>query len=443
MPSKLQEKKAELSGKSANFKKIFDQSRLSNGDLDFLKADAFAHLSDPHHAREMVQQIEKELDALTDEVTTLEAMHAADLKAQKRYEDMQKVQEGHIHAASVPQGNGGYGIAQRQPQAMMTLGQLIRKYMPQDPELKSARIKLDREFTEWDLQSLLNPGWEQKVMITTGAPGANAGWAPYSTPIPRLAEMAARGIQVTDIFPSGTTDQFQVQFYEETTRDASLVVEKTENTEFGAAALGTTLRTTPIVKIPVVLQVTDEQMADVPGLASYVDNRLRQFVTERLDLELMVGDGIAPNMTGMINVTNVQTQAKGADTTIDAVYKAMDKVRLIGRATPEAVLMHPTAFQPIRLAKDTTGNYIWGAPSEVGPMRLWGVPIVITDTISAATAQVGAYVAHTQLWYRQGVEVLAGYIGDDFKFGRQAIRATLRAGLSVYRPTAFCNITGL
>jgi hypothetical protein len=209
MPTKLQEKRAELSAKSSNFKKIFDQARLGNGDLDFLKADAFAHLTDPNHAREIVQQIEKELDTLTDEVMSLETMHAADVKAQKRYEDMQKAAEVHIHSQPVVNSNG-YGQAQRPAQALMTLGQLIRKYMPSEPETKTSRIKLDREFSEWDLQSVLDPHWEQKVMITTGPPGANAGWAPYATPIPRLAEMAARGLQVTDIFPTGQTDQFQI-----------------------------------------------------------------------------------------------------------------------------------------------------------------------------------------------------------------------------------------
>ena len=96
----------------------------------------------------------------------------------------------------------------------------------------------------------------------------------------------------------------------------------------------------------------------------------------------------------------------------------------------------------MRLAKTSLG-YIWGHPSEVGPTRIFGVPVVVTSNITLGTALTGDFVNFSQLWLRQGVEVQVGYIASNFISGIQTVRATLRAALAVYRLTAFCTVTGL
>lgn len=432
MPSKLQELQNKLQAKRANLKKIFDQAK-SGDRWDLLKADAFQHLTDEAHAREKVRELNEELNTLQDQLKSEEFLVETERKNLQAIELAQKTVESHVHA--IGDGNGNRQVS---VQAKMTLGQLLKHYMPQHMAESGSRIRFEREFTEWDFRSALDPLWQYKATMTTTA----NGWPPFATPIPRLAEFAVAGLELTDLFPTATTDMYQIPYYEETTR-TNAAVETTENTAFPEASLATTLRTVTIVNIPVIIPVTDQQMSDVPGMADYVDSRLRAFVRERLDLQLAMGDGIAPNMYGIVNTPNVQTQAKGADNTVDAIYKAMDKVRTVGFANPGAVVINPTNFQPVRLMKDTTGNYIWGSPSEAGPMRMWGVPIVQATRLTAGTAQTGDYVGHTQLWVKQGVDVQVGYVGEDFKYGRQSVRATLRAGLAVYRPSALCNVTGL
>jgi HK97 family phage major capsid protein len=121
----------------------------------------------------------------------------------------------------------------------------------------------------------------------------------------------------------------------------------------------------------------------------------------------------------------------------------MDKVRTIGRATPSAVMLHPNDWQSIRLLKTSQDVYMWGAPTDVGIPRIWGLPIVITEALTENTALVGDFSNFSMLWLRQGVEILAGYQATDFIEGRQAIRATMRAALTVFRPTAFSTVTGI
>lgn len=445
--SQLTEAMNELATKSAALMKIIKEARVGDNDLNLLKAQAFAHMTDDQAAREIFDKKNAELKELHNKVKALQTLEQTTQEIEQRHKDLQQINETHTHAGSYSNGNGhgtsylpvpqGYQmLANGQiPNAMLTVGQWVKKHYP-PPGERSGKVLLDREFPEWDLKLFLDKDYQLKVMTTT------TGWPPYSTPIPRLAEYAMRPLQVIDLFPTATATQFQVSWYEENAI-TNAAAERAENTTFPEQSLGTTLRTTPIVKIPVFLVVTDEQLQDVDQVQAYIDSRLRFLVQQRFDGQLLNGSGTPPDLRGTLNTSGVQTQARGADTNLDAIYKAMDKVRVTGQAEPNAVLIHPTNFQPIRLLKDTTGQYIWGPPQDGAVMRMWGVPTLLPQAMPLGTAQTGDYVNHTQLWIRQGVEVLVGYTGDDFINGRQVVRCTMRAGLAVYRPAALCNVTGL
>jgi HK97 family phage major capsid protein len=195
-------------------------------------------------------------------------------------------------------------------------------------------------------------------------------------------------------------------------------------------------------KIGTRLPVSDEQLADVPGVAQFIDGRLRFFVRKRLDVQLLMGDAIAPNILGILSTPNVQVQVMGTDSAIEAVYKAIVKVRVTGQANPTAVIIHPNDYQPIRLWATNDGIYVFGSPADIDVPRLWGLPVVESTAITEGTALVGDFTQST-LWMRQEAQVEIGLTDDNFIKGLQTIRASLRAALSVYRPQAFAMVTGI
>ena len=280
---------------------------------------------------------------------------------------------------------------------------------------------------------------EMKTLFQT-----TAGWAPETTRTGRVVDFATRPVQVTDIIPQTTTTQAAVVYMEETTYDPSLVVEKAEGIAFGEAALALTEQSSNVRKIPVYLPVTDEQLEDEPQVRGYIDNRLPFMLRQRLDLQILVGTGVAPLLRGVNNVVGIQTQAKGADPVPDAVYKALVKVRTIGFAEPNAVVMHPNDWQDIRLLRTADGLYIWGNPSEAGPERIWGLTVAQAVAQTENTAVVGDFANFSELAVRRGVDVQVSNSHDTFFIqGKQAIRADMRVALVWYRPTAFCTVTGI
>jgi HK97 family phage major capsid protein len=268
------------------------------------------------------------------------------------------------------------------------------------------------------------------------------GWAPQTFRTPRLVEYATRPIRVVDLIPQTTTTAAAISYMEETTF-TNAAAETTEGSAKPEAALAFTERTDTVRKIAVWIPTTDEQLADIPRLQGIVENRLGFMVRQRLDSQILVGDGTAPNISGITDRSGIQTQAKGADPTPDAIYKAMTLIRVNAFAEPTGVVLHPSDWEPIRLLKTSDGVYIWGSPADAGPERIWGLPVVQTTAMTENTGLVGDF-NQTELAVRQGVEVqISNSHSDYFVKNLLAIRAEMRAALAVYRPAAFATVTGI
>jgi HK97 family phage major capsid protein len=272
----------------------------------------------------------------------------------------------------------------------------------------------------------------------------SAGWAPESLRRPGFVEAAVRPIQLLDILPTGRTGSDLVKYMEETTRtDASAEVE--QSGMYPESAFGLEERDSPVRKIGNSIPVTDEQLEDVLQTQSYLDGRLMFGVRSHLDKQALIGTGATGQLRGLGNTTGIQTQAKGVgDASADAFYKAMTKIRVNGRAVPTHHVMHAENWQDIRLMKTDQGDYIWGHPSEAGPDRLWGLPVVMNEAGAAGIGYVGSFMPqYCELTERRGVQVQLGFVGTQFLQGQRTMRADLRVALTFFRPAAFCSVTGL
>ncbi len=269
-----------------------------------------------------------------------------------------------------------------------------------------------------------------------------AGWAPESLRTGRVVLDEQRAIEVTDAIPSFPTGMAAVVYMEETTF-TNAAAERAEAAAYAEATLALTQRSVTVRSVGTSLPVTDEQLADVDGVQAYLDQRLGFMVRQRVDSQILVGDGVAPNLTGTLNVAGINTQAKGADSVPDAIYKGIVLVQTTGRAEPNVAIIHPSDWQDVRLLKTADGVYIWGSPSDAGPDRIWGLPVIRTTAVTQNTGIVGDYARFSGLHIRSGLEVLTGFVNDDFTNGLLHIRAGIRVAMVHYRPSAFTQITGI
>lgn len=290
-------------------------------------------------------------------------------------------------------------------------------------------------------------GWPQPATFdvdlkTTFSTGA--GWAPDVTRTGKVVLSAQRPPTLIDTIPWTETSQSSVQYMEETTF-TNAAAETAEAGAYPEAALALTERTVPVRKIAVHLPTTDEQLDDVPRVRDYIDNRLMLMLQQRLNTQVVTGDNSAPNLDGILRSgRGIQTQAKGTDPVLDAIFKAITKVRHTGFAEPSAIWMNPNDWQDIRLTKNTGGDlYVFGNPADPGPERIFGIPVVINGAVTENTAIVGDFAMYSELSYRKGVDIQVGFNADDFTKGKKTVRADFRVAFILYRLYAFCSVTGI
>lgn len=396
--------------------KVFEEAKAEDGQLDFTKVKCLGKDVEGN-SYAVAEKVRGMNDQLTETAKEIEAL-----------KDAGKAHEAHLERQQPirPAPHPGGAPAPERPKS---LGQMIvehKGYAEWIAGDKGASI----EIPDWGLDEL-------KTLFQT-----TAGWAPESTRTGLLVEAVTRPIQVLDVIPSGATGQASVVYMEETTRTHA-AAEMAEAGTYAEATFALTEQSSTVRKIGTSIPVTDEQLEDVPMVQGYLDQRLRFGVRQRLDGQVLTGDGVAPNLRGILNVVGIQTQAKGADPVPDAIFKAMTLVRVTGRAQPNVVIFHPNDWQAVRLLRTADGIYIWGSPSDSGPERIWGLPIVQTDAETENTGLVGDFANFCMIFERRGIEVKVGLNASDFTTGKQTMRADLRAAFVVFRPAAFATVTGI
>lgn len=399
---------------------IFEEA----GDALDPKAVKVREFKDGVELAQYIRNLNAELDWAGKRVSEFDGIDAARTAAEGWRDYGQKFRAN--PGAWAPQGNGG----SKEP-VFKSFGQLF----VESDALKAAQEKRAGSFELKGTARAL--GIEQKANFTT-----SAGWAPESLRTGRVILDEQREIEVLDQIPVFPTTMAAIVYMEETTF-TNTTAERSETAAYAESSLALTQRSVTVRSIGTSLPVTDEQLADVEGVSAYLDQRLGFMVRQRLDSQVLVGDGVAPNLAGTINLAGINTQALGGDTVLDAIYKGLDLVKVTGRANASVAIIHPTDFQPVRLLKTADGIYIWGSPSDAGPDRVWGKPLVLTTAVTQNTGLVGDYARFSGLHVRAGLDVQTGFVNDDFTKGLIHIRAGIRCAMVHYRPAAFTQITGI
>ncbi|MEE8543249.1 MAG: phage major capsid protein [Gammaproteobacteria bacterium] len=412
----IQEKREHFHAKQDGLTEVFKLARDGSG-YDFSRKTVLEKLkvTDQHEAMRKVRALNKELEDLGNELRNSEM---------KNYESRLSDRDDELATpgpGTMQHPKSGHG-------ARKTLGAL---YIASD-QWKQFKAHKSREAPPFHVEL------ELKTLFQT-----SAGFLPESVRSDLLVEAVTRPIQVTDLIPSFPINQPSFVYMEETTRTHA-AVEKAEGAAAAESTFVWTEKTSVVRKIFDSIPVTDEQLEDELQIQSLLDQRLRFGVRQRLDLQILVGDGVAPNLEGINNVTGIQTQALGTDDRITAFSKALTLIRFTGRATPSGAVFHPNDWQAYMLLKNANGDFLFGNPfTGPGPQSLLGVPIAVSDAQTENTGLIGDFANFSRLDDRRGVMVQIGFVGTQFTEGKVTMRADLRTAFTVTRPAAFATLTGI
>jgi HK97 family phage major capsid protein len=199
-------------------------------------------------------------------------------------------------------------------------------------------------------------------------------------------------------------------------------------------------RVTEVVKtIAVWIPATKRALSDAAQLRGLIDQELRDDLAEELEDQVLNGNGVGENFTGLFNTANTLVQAFVTDVLVTA-RKAITNLLLNGKQRPTAWVLHPEDWETIELLTDNDGRFRWGGPLARGPMTLWGVPVVQSFFITQGTALLGNF-SKAVLWDREQANISVSDSHSDFFIRNMiAILAELRAAFGVIRPSAFVEV---
>ena len=271
----------------------------------------------------------------------------------------------------------------------------------------------------------------------------SAGWDPEALRDPGYVPYPTRQLMVSDFWPKLPTNQDTIKYMLETTFTNN-AAEAAEGDAAAESALALTETSQAVEKVATFIPVTEEQLEDVEGAEAYLNSRLNYMILQRLDTQLLNGDGSTPNLKGTLHVGSIQTQAKGSDPTPDAIHKAFTKIRHTGFSEPSVLYSEPNDWQDVVLLRTADGIYIFGGPTNPNPTAIWGVPVCVTTAVVTGTMIAGDYRNYADIRMKRGIkiEMSSGY-DDYFVKGKFAVKATMRCAAVHYRATAFCTITSV
>lgn len=288
-----------------------------------------------------------------------------------------------------------------------------------------------------------------------------------------MVTQPTRTKRVRDLFPVRTTSAAVIEYFQHIgfttpvtgavgadrtrgTNNASAVAERSGSPEvFGAKPQSSFQfigQQAPVRTLAHWEAAHRNVLADEPQLRSIIDNELLYGLRLQEDYQILQGDGIGENLTGVLNTQGVQEYAWSSGATASANQKADTRADAIRRAAtlaflayyePSGVILHPSDWEKIELAKDANGQYLVAVSVALGgEPKVWRIPVVETPAMPEGTALIGAFGTGAQLYDREQASIRVSEQHADF-FVRNAIviLAEQRLALAVKRPESFVKVS--
>lgn len=139
-------------------------------------------------------------------------------------------------------------------------------------------------------------------------------------------------------------------------------------------------------------------LEDADDLRTFIEQELAYGLDLAVERQVLNGDGLGENNTGMLATSGIQTQAWATDGH-ETMRRALTRLQQQGAQSVVAAIS-PTDFEAMSLVRDTSGAFLatdalrysegGGSTSAppFGPLLFasWGVPLVLTNALTAGTA---------------------------------------------------------
>ena len=267
----------------------------------------------------------------------------------------------------------------------------------------------------------------------------------FSERRPGIVEGAWRVFTIEDLLVNVPTSANAIDWLRENVF-TNAAAETAEGAQKPESSITLTPGTMPVSTVAHWIKITRQLAMDNAALAAYITRRMVYGVNIRVENQLVGGNGVAPNISGLTLAGNFTAHGYTAASLTGLGLSPTNRFDLIGKmigdcATADypadVVILNTSDWWTMRLAKDGQGRYLLGDPGSTVVPTLFGRPVVASNAMAAGMVWVGSLAQAATLHTREGIAVdLSDSDGDNFTKNLITIRAERRLALTVEKPAA-------
>ena len=172
-----------------------------------------------------------------------------------------------------------------------------------------------------------------------------------------------------------------------------------------------------VKKVTAYVKVSKEMLDDIDLIEAEINEELREVINLKIDAQLLSGDGLGQNLTGILE--NATAFAAGSfalavdeANNADVLRVAINQIR-VAQFMPNYILMHPSDVTAMELEKASDGHYILPPFRSADGTTVKGLPVIENTGITEGDFLVGDFTK-SAVRFKEGLTFDIGYENDDF-----------------------------
>lgn len=271
--------------------------------------------------------------------------------------------------------------------------------------------------------------------LTTDAAGSvgDFGNAPYRDGIVMLPR---RRLRVRDLLPSIRINSASVEvpIFKARNNNAGMVAEGASKPE---SDLQADMQTFAARTIAHWIKASRQILDDAPQLRGLIDVELIYGLGLKEESQLLSGDNTGQNLYGMIPQATVYAPTNPpADINLIDVLGLAALQAALAEFVADGAILHPSDWMQMRMLKNSQGDYIFGPPNSPVEPRVFGMPVVPTQAMTARKFLVGQFQVAATVYDRWEARVETGFVNDDFIKNLVTVLGEERLAFAVKQPNA-------
>jgi HK97 family phage major capsid protein len=258
-----------------------------------------------------------------------------------------------------------------------------------------------------------------------------------------------RRLSVRDVLPTTATSSNSVEFPKESSYTNNAAPQYSagayENVTKAESALTFTLTAVPVTTLAHWIPVSRQLLDDAPAIQGYVNSRLLYGLKLKEESELLTGSGVQGHLSGLItNATtfDVTTYPPATDNNyLDTIRRVALQMQ-VADLSPDVCILNPIDWDVAIGTKEagtgiTTGAYVWASPAFMPRQEVWGMRVVVTNSMTQGQGLVLDSARAAMIFDRQSATVEISLDHSDYRTRNMAlILVEERLALATFQSTA-------